>query len=215
MKPVAITALAFTAALAACHSPAPVASTPAPMRRPATDSAASEALMRAGLARRDSIAARSRADALAEAERRHADSVRAQIQDETGMETAGMTTWGLPPADSTAIADRIHFAYDRSDLSPDDLQELEAKRQVMVAHPEVTVQIAGNCDERGSDEYNLALGERRAAAARRWLIATGIAGSRISIVSYGEERPLDRTHTEAAWAQNRRDDFLVLNASRQ
>jgi peptidoglycan-associated lipoprotein len=200
--------------LVACHSATPVASNPTPQPA-AADSAASEALARGSMARRDSMMEKARADALSAAERqkRHADSVRAQVNGEMGMEGAGITSWGLPLHDSTMLADRIHFDYDRADLSPDDLAQLEAKRQVLVAHQNLVIQIVGNADERGPDEYNLALGERRAAAAKRWLLAAGIAGSRISIVSWGEEHPLDPGHDESAWAKNRRDEFLVVRSA--
>lgn len=207
---VATVVTAFT--LAACHSPTPVASNPTP--QPSQDSAAS-ALARGGMARRDSMMDKARKDALsaAERERMHADSVRAQVNGEMGMESAGITSWGLPMHDSTALADRIHFDYDRADLSPEDLTQLEAKRQVLARHPNLVIRIVGNADERGPDEYNLALGERRAAAARRWLLAAGIAESRISILSWGEEHPLDPGHNESSWAKNRRDEFLVVRST--
>ncbi len=121
-----------------------------------------------------------------------------------------LTSWGVAAADSASLADRIHFAFDSSSLSPQDITELQAKRQVLAANPSLRIEIDGNCDERGSEEYNLALGERRAAAAKRWLMAYGIAENRITVKSYGEERPLDSGHNETAWAANRRDDFLVL-----
>ena len=218
MRNAALTAaVTLSLALAACHSPTPVASTPTPQPGPraSQDSAASEALARGGMARRDSMMAKAQADARAEAERQrlHADSVRAEVNGEAGMEASGITTWGLARPDSTALADRLHFDYNRADLSPQDLTELEAKRQVLVAHPKMVIRIIGNADERGPDEYNLALGERRAAAAKRWLLAAGITDSRISIVSWGEEHPLDPGHDEAAWAKNRRDEFLVVSAS--
>jgi peptidoglycan-associated lipoprotein len=79
----------------------------------------------------------------------------------------------------------------------------------MAANPNLKIQISGHADERGSDEYNLALGNRRAAAAKRYLENKGIDGSRIDVVSYGEERPLNQGHDEAAYAQNRRDEFQV------
>ncbi len=123
---------------------------------------------------------------------------------------SAFTAWGIAAADSSSLADRIHFGFDSTALSQEDLQQLEAKRQVLARDPSLKIQIAGNCDERGSDEYNLALGERRAAAAKRWLESYGIAAERISITSYGKERPLDQGHDESAWAANRRDDFLVL-----
>ena len=77
----------------------------------------------------------------------------------------------------------------------------------MNANPALTLRISGHADERGSDEYNLALGNRRAAAAKRYLVSRGIADGRITVVSYGEERPLNPASTEAAWAQNRRAEF--------
>jgi peptidoglycan-associated lipoprotein len=76
-------------------------------------------------------------------------------------------------------------------------------------HPEVNILIEGHCDERGTDEYNLALGEKRALAARDFLVNFGIAKSRISVVSYGEERPVDPRSNEEAWSKNRRDEFVI------
>ncbi len=75
------------------------------------------------------------------------------------------------------------------------------------------IQTAGNCDERGSDEYNLALGNRRAMAAKHYLVEHGIDASRVETVSYGEERPIDPGHTEEAWAKNRNDQFEILTAN--
>jgi peptidoglycan-associated lipoprotein len=72
------------------------------------------------------------------------------------------------------------------------------------------VQIQGNCDERGSDEYNLALGERRAKVAMDYLATLGVPAERLSIISYGKEKPVDPGHDEAAWAKNRRDDFAII-----
>jgi len=74
----------------------------------------------------------------------------------------------------------------------------------------VTIRIEGHCDERGSDEYNMALGEKRAAAARDYLISYGIDAKRISIISYGESRPVDPGHDETAWGKNRRDAFIKV-----
>lgn len=75
----------------------------------------------------------------------------------------------------------------------------------------IKVRIEGNCDERGSDEYNLALGERRAQVAARYLTTLGISGERLSTISYGKEKPVDPGHDENAWARNRRDDFVIIN----
>ena len=76
--------------------------------------------------------------------------------------------------------------------------------------PTVKIQIAGNCDERGSAEYNLALGERRAKSAQQYLITMGVAPDRLSIISYGKEKPAVEGHDEAAWAKNRRDEFTIM-----
>jgi peptidoglycan-associated lipoprotein len=109
-------------------------------------------------------------------------------------------------ADLTAM---IHFDYDKSDIMPDDKANLDRKAAILAANPSARIQIAGNCDERGSTEYNLALGNRRALAAKQYLVGKGVDGSRIETVSYGSERPLAQGSTEAAWAQNRNDQFLV------
>ncbi len=164
------------------------------------------------LAARQDSRAKWRADSIARAERlaeAHADSVRAEVMRETVSASKDVTNTGLSSADEAMMAERVHFGYNQADLQPADVQLLQQKLQILQAHPQLVVQIAGNCDERGSDEYNLALGERRAAAAKRWLTAHGIATDRISVASYGKERPLDTDHTEAAWAKNRRDDFVV------
>ncbi len=210
---VAVCAVISALLLSACSHPTPVASLPAP--RPAADLTARDSVLAARRARpgADSIAAKAQAEAFAKSRSRrlHADSVRSEVQGEVAGEAGTPTVWGLGRPDSAALADQLHFGFNVSELTPADLQELESKRQVLVAHPDLTIQIAGNCDERGPDEYNLALGERRAAAAKRWLVAAGIAASRIGIVSYGEERPLDPGHDEAAWAKNRRDEFVVTH----
>jgi peptidoglycan-associated lipoprotein len=111
------------------------------------------------------------------------------------------------------LAATIHFAFDKSNIRPTDAQVLDQKIPILLTNSQVRIEIAGNCDERGSDEYNLALGNRRAMAAKRYLVAHGIDPSRIETVSYGEERPLDPEHTEEAWAQNRNDQFEILTAN--
>jgi len=102
----------------------------------------------------------------------------------------------------------IFFDFDRADIRPGDAKTLEANAAWLKTH-EVLVLIAGQCDERGTPEYNVALGDRRAQAARNYLIAQGIAASRILTVSYGKERPVCTEHTEECWAANRRAHFLV------
>ena len=109
----------------------------------------------------------------------------------------------------STLEQRIHFALDRADLDAEAKATLEAKAEIMQASPNVTLRIAGHADERGSDEYNLALGNRRAAAAKRYLENKGVDASRLEVVSYGEERPLNPGSDETAFAQNRRDEFEI------
>ena len=107
------------------------------------------------------------------------------------------------------LSERIHFAFDSYELNLEAREILQQKADGMKTFPEITMVIEGHCDNRGTEEYNLALGERRARAAYEFLILLGIAPERMSIVSFGEERPLDPANNEQAWAMNRRDEFRV------
>ncbi len=107
------------------------------------------------------------------------------------------------------VVKRIHFDYDKSAVKKEWLQGLTNNAKFMNDNPEFIMRIEGHCDERGTYEYNLALGDRRAMAARKFLIEKGVAGERIHIISYGEERPIAFCHEESCWWQNRRADFLV------
>jgi peptidoglycan-associated lipoprotein len=182
-------ALLALAALAACHKKPEVAPTPAPA--PIDSTAIKQHIA-------DSLAAvaKARADSLAQvaAERAREDSIAAAAAQ------AKMRA---------ALTAMIHFDFNKSDLRPEDQAILDAKVSILMANPNVTLRIAGNTDERGSSEYNLALGQRRAATAKRYLTDHGIADSRLETVSYGEERPLCTEHDEACWSQNRRDEFTV------
>jgi peptidoglycan-associated lipoprotein len=104
----------------------------------------------------------------------------------------------------------IYFDYDKSELKPEAQDTLTKKAAFLQANPDYNVSIAGNCDERGTNEYNLALGERRATAASKFISALGVSKNRISTISYGEERPVDTGHNEAAWEKNRRDEFKLI-----
>lgn len=106
-------------------------------------------------------------------------------------------------------AEKIFFEYDKSDLRPEAREVLEKKADWLKRYSALAIRIEGHCDERGTTEYNLALGERRAKAAYDYLVSLGIEPSRLTIISYGEERPGDPGHNEAAWAKNRRDEFKV------
>ena len=109
------------------------------------------------------------------------------------------------------LAAMINFDYDQATVRPADQAMLDRKAQILVANPNVKVRISGHADERGSDEYNLALGNRRAGAAKRYLENKGVDGSRLDVISYGEERPLNPGSDETAFAQNRRDEFEVTS----
>jgi peptidoglycan-associated lipoprotein len=108
------------------------------------------------------------------------------------------------------VATMIHFDFDKSNIrTGEDTQTLDQKFAILQANPGLSIEIVGNCDERGSDEYNMALGNRRALAAKQYLVSRGISADRISTKSMGEENPINPAHTEDAWAQNRRDEFNV------
>lgn len=112
--------------------------------------------------------------------------------------------------DTTAITAPIYFDFDKSDIRPDAAATLDRKIPWLQANPGMRIRIEGNADERGSDEYNLALGQRRAASAKRYLVEHGIDASRFDLVSYGEERPVCTDHNEDCWQRNRRDDFVIV-----
>jgi peptidoglycan-associated lipoprotein len=114
-----------------------------------------------------------------------------------------------PQPEAVVGLQRINFNFDQYTLTPAARDTLAANAAYMKAHPGTKVIVEGYCDERGSDEYNLALGERRAMAAKNYLVSLGVAANRLSTISYGEEKPLDPAHTEEAWAKNRRDEFKI------
>jgi peptidoglycan-associated lipoprotein len=110
-----------------------------------------------------------------------------------------------------ALARRVHFDFDRSNVRREDAAVLDQKLAILQRNPALRIQVTGHCDERGSDEYNFALGNRRALAAKRYLTDRGIAETRIMTSSMGEERPLSMGSNEAAWTQNRRDEFTIIS----
>lgn len=103
----------------------------------------------------------------------------------------------------------VYFDFDSSVIRPDAQIVLGTKGSYLRANSSMAAEIQGNCDERGTEAYNLALGERRAEAAKAFLVNMGIDAARISTISYGEEKPVDPAHNEAAWAKNRRDHFVI------
>jgi peptidoglycan-associated lipoprotein len=105
----------------------------------------------------------------------------------------------------------IHFDFDKYDIRPVDEAVLKENAVFLKNNPKMKIQIEGHCDERGTVEYNLALGERRANNTKKYLVSLGIPADRISAISYGKEKPLDRGHDEEAWAKNRRAHIVVLS----
>jgi peptidoglycan-associated lipoprotein len=103
----------------------------------------------------------------------------------------------------------IHFDFDQYSISQEDRKILSSHADYLLKNKNVKIIIEGNCDERGTTEYNLALGDRRAQEAKKFLVNSGVDKQRIETISYGKERPLDPDHNEEAWAKNRRDHFVV------
>jgi peptidoglycan-associated lipoprotein len=103
----------------------------------------------------------------------------------------------------------VFFAFDRYELSPDARAILKANANWLKSNPSAKIQIEGHCDERGTVEYNLALGSKRAEAAKDYLSSLGVAGDRLSVISYGEEIPVCKEQSESCWEKNRRDRFVV------
>lgn len=130
-----------------------------------------------------------------------------------GATTAPVTGAQIRPGSNDDLkanyGDRIFFDFDKSDLRPDARSQIQKWAEFLKKYPQDTVTIEGHCDERGTREYNLALGERRAAAAKRYLASLGIDAKRLATISYGKERPAVVGSNEAAWAQNRRDVMVV------
>ena len=187
--------LAGISTVAACRSQPEPEPTPMPtINQDSIDSVnaarAREAAERQRVA--DSIAA-----ANAARERARADSIAAENR---RMEALRAT-----------ITQPIYFDFDRSEITMQARSTLEQKVPILRANPNLRIRIAGHADERGSDEYNVALGRRRAMAAQRFLTTQGIAENRIEIVSYGEERPVAMGSNESAWSQNRRDEFEIVS----
>lgn len=105
----------------------------------------------------------------------------------------------------------VYFDFDKYNLRPDAKASLDANAQLLLKYTTVVIKIEGHCDERGTVEYNLSLGEKRANAVMDYLTGLGVAASRVSIISYGKERPVDAGHDESAWSKNRRAEFRVVS----
>ncbi len=126
----------------------------------------------------------------------------------TGYDASGSTTGGVTPGSAedfaTNVGDRVFFGYDRYDLTTEAKTQLDLQSRWLQQYPNVSITLEGHADERGTREYNIALGERRANATRDYLVSTGVSASRVSVVSYGKERPAVTGEDPSAWAQNRR-----------
>ncbi|WP_369819141.1 peptidoglycan-associated lipoprotein Pal [Novosphingobium sp. FSW06-99] len=128
-----------------------------------------------------------------------------------------MRTVGIQPGSQAdflaemAGRDTIHFAFDKSDIDQQAVEALQAQAHWLQRYPAKRATIEGHCDERGTREYNLALGERRATAAKNYLIQLGVAANRINVISYGKERPVDPASNEEAWAKNRRAVTVTID----
>ncbi|MEP6730419.1 MAG: peptidoglycan-associated lipoprotein Pal [bacterium] len=151
-------------------------------------------------------AARARQDSIDRANRARQDSIDAANRRAAAERDAAAKA--LADARSMLNAP-IYFDYDKSEIRDDAKQALDSKLALLRANPTMKIRIEGNTDARGSNEYNVALGLRRANAARRYLVSQGIDNARFEVVSYGEERPVDQGTTDDAYAKNRRDDFVI------
>ncbi len=129
----------------------------------------------------------------------------------TSAEPAATDIQPVQPADIQVVLDQVYFTYDQSTLSEQARDTLATNAALLLTAPKLKVSIEGHCDNRGSDEYNLALGERRAQSVRAYLESLGIAPERLVTISYGEEMPIETAYTEMAWAKNRRAEFKMLN----
>jgi peptidoglycan-associated lipoprotein len=161
----------------------------------------------------DSLAAaeRARADSLAADSARRAQEEAERIARQRAADSAAAVAATTAEV-RNMLATMVHFDFDKSNIrAGDDQSTLDQKVAILTANPDLRIRISGHCDERGSDEYNLALGNRRATSAKQYLVSHGIDASRIETASFGEERPIAMGHDEDSWAQNRRDEFEVLS----
>lgn len=143
------------------------------------------------------------------AEREAAERARREAEERARAEAEARARAAAEAA-RRAFSTAIYFDYDRSDLKPEARALLDSKIPLMRANTPVRIRIAGHADERGSDSYNMALSQRRAASAKAYLVSQGIAADRIETVGFGEERPAATGSNEAAWAQNRRAEFEII-----
>jgi len=116
----------------------------------------------------------------------------------------------VPVTPASSPLKEIYFNFDRYNLRPDARSTLKANADWLKSHPSVRVEIEGHCDERGTSEYNLALGAKRAQSAKDYLVTLGVSADRLSTISYGEELPACKPKTQECWQRNRRDRFVII-----
>lgn len=190
---------------------------PPPEPEPAPDTATAERSPEDSLARERERAAAElceRADAaLREGRYEEARNLYERALEEYGGTGCAERATGALDAVEAAevVRERIHFEFDESAITDEAAQTLQRKAEVLREYPRLQLTLEGHCDERGSLEYNQALGMRRAEAAKRYLVSLGLDADRFRTVSYGEERPLRTESNETAWAMNRRSEFLIEN----
>jgi peptidoglycan-associated lipoprotein len=153
------------------------------------------------------------AEAVAAGDVNRARSLVQQInRDYAGTECANMVAGISAKIDAIVVLrERVNFEFDRSRITDEAAAILQRKADVLREHPDLRISIEGHCDERGSLEYNMALGQRRAQSTLQYLTGLGISGDMFTTVSYGEERPIAQGANEGAWAQNRRAEFVIGN----
>ena len=127
------------------------------------------------------------------------------------MEEIELTVEEKLASELVEVGDRIFFGYDESIITDQSAETLQQQYQFLIRNPDLSITITGHCDERGTREYNLALGERRASAAKNYLISLGISSNIISVISYGKEKPAVEGHDETAWTQNRTAITFINN----
>ena len=127
------------------------------------------------------------------------------------MEEIELTVEERLASELVEVGDRIFFGYDESIITDQSAETLQQQYQFLIRNPDLSITITGHCDERGTREYNLALGERRASSAKNYLISLGISSNRISVISYGKEKPAVEGHDETAWTQNRTTITFINN----
>lgn len=123
-------------------------------------------------------------------------------------ENDNLTNW---VRNASALADQtVYFDFDNARIKTSEKSKISAVAAYLQSNSRTAVEVQGNCDERGTEEYNRSLGERRALAVREGLVAAGIEPRRVTVISFGEDNPVDREHNAAAWKKNRRADFVLL-----